>query len=168
MASAHQFTQRQTCSRPPPMTMNLESSKTQLICRNSQFTLYFDLSLVRCAFHEDLDLIHCSLRECNIACFVMSEALCPKFGVSFTVKHLPKGITPVGGHKSTQRSSMGLRPWMGGVPPSPAPPTSSSPPLRTHSLPNIGQLSLGRGRGRGAGNIRQPSTVGGLQSRAYK
>ena len=117
------------------------------------------LSYCRCKYHEDVEVIYCSLRECNIYCFVISEALCPKFGVSLTVKHLPKGLPPVGGQLTPRNPS--LQPWMCG-----APPTSSQAMSTLHSEPDIGRLSIGRGRGRGLGRVCQQSSttrVGGLQ-----
>ena len=103
-------------------------------------------------------MIHCSLRECNIYCFVISEALCPKFGVSLTVKHLPKGMPSIGGQLTPRNPS--LKSWMGG-----APPTSTRAMPTVYSEPDISRLSISRGRGRGIGQIRQPSSarVGGLQ-----
>ena len=130
---------------------------TKPVCRP---TLSLSLSFSRCKYHEDLEVIYCSLRECNIYCFVISEALCPKFGVSLTVKHLPKGLPPIGGQLTPRNPS--LQPWMCG-----APPTSSLAMRTVHSEPDIGRLSIGRGRGRGLGRVcQQPSSaarVGGFQ-----
>ena len=115
------------------------------------------LSYSRCKYHEDLEVIHCSLRECNIACFVISEALCPKFGVSLTVKHLPKGLPPVGGQLTPRNPS--LQPWMCG-----APPTSSPGMPTVHSEPDISKLSIGRGRGRGLGRVCQQPSMARVES----
>lgn len=44
----------------------------------------------RCGFHEERETKYCSLGICNVYSYVLSEALCPKFGISLSADHLPK------------------------------------------------------------------------------
>ena len=46
--------------------------------------------LDRCDFHNEKETKYCSLGVCNIYTFVMSETLCPLYGISLTSAHLPK------------------------------------------------------------------------------
>ena len=44
----------------------------------------------RCLWHEQRENKNCSLGCCKIYCFVISDAVCQKYGVSMTSQHLPR------------------------------------------------------------------------------
>ncbi|GFT88397.1 protein maelstrom homolog [Nephila pilipes] len=52
----------------------------------SSFNYY---SAARCAFHNEKDCQNCALAYSKRLCYLLSDAVCPVFGVQLTEKHIP-------------------------------------------------------------------------------
>ena len=100
-------------SFPPPLSFSPSLSLSP----------FFPLPLSfppRCGWHEERENKHCSLGTVNIYSFVLSESLCPKYGIS---QRLPQT------HR-VMLSTPGQPPPPSLHPPTPSPPHQLSPQVR--------------------------------------